>query len=507
MSTEVVWRPIPGSSQELAIDTRAHQTLYHGARGPGKTITQLMRFRRRVGLGYGSFWRGIILDKEFKNLADVVAQGNRFFPQFEDGCKWLSSASEYKWTWPTGEELLLRHAKKLSDYDNFHGHEYPFIGWNELTKHATLELYDKFLSTNRSSFTPELHTPKDKATGKYLTIDGKPLPRIPLEVFSTANPNGAGHNAVKRRFINPAPNGHLVKKDIEIFNPQTQRDEIFTTTQVAIFGSYRENPFLDPKYVAELNSITDPNLKAAWLYGNWDVISGGAFDDVFDMNVHRVPRFKVPDNWRVDRSFDWGSSHPFAVCWFAEANGEEVIMPDGSTFCPKPGSLIQLAEWYGATEIGANKGLKLSSGKIAEGIIAREISLMENGWIQTQPWPGPADNEISNVKDSEVDNVEVVMSKKGVRWTKSDKSNGARINGFQLFRDRLEASKLREGPGWYTMANNEATLDTIPNLPRDEDKPDDVDSDAEDHLYDAHRYRILAGSNRYATKLSITFPR
>jgi hypothetical protein len=68
---EAVWTPIPGSSQELAINSRAHITLYAGARGPGKTDTQLMRFRRNVGQGYGAFWRGVIFDREYKNLDDL----------------------------------------------------------------------------------------------------------------------------------------------------------------------------------------------------------------------------------------------------------------------------------------------------------------------------------------------------------------------------------------------------------------------------------------------------
>jgi hypothetical protein len=70
---DVVWEPIPGSSQEFALDSRCDHTLYHGTRGPGKTITQLMRYRRNVGIGYGSYWRGIIFDREFKNLSDLVA--------------------------------------------------------------------------------------------------------------------------------------------------------------------------------------------------------------------------------------------------------------------------------------------------------------------------------------------------------------------------------------------------------------------------------------------------
>lgn len=198
----VVWRPIPNTSQELAISSPAHHTLYCGARGPGKTITQLMRFRSRVGIGYGSYWRGIIFDREFKHLGDLLAQSKRFFPQFEDGAVWHNSAQEYKWVWPTGEELLFRHVKKLEDYDSFHGWEIPFIGWNELTKNPTPDLYDKFMSINRSSFNPEQHTPKRKEGNRYVydTQTTKPLPPIPLEVFSTTNPSGPGHGWVKERF-------------------------------------------------------------------------------------------------------------------------------------------------------------------------------------------------------------------------------------------------------------------------------------------------------------------
>lgn len=503
---EVIWKPIEGSSQELTLDTRCDHTLYHGTRGPGKTITQLMRFRRNVGIGYGSYWRGVIFDREYKNFGDIVAQSKRFFNAFDDGAKFLESASEYKWVWPTGEELLFRHAKKIADYDGFHGHEYPFIGWNELTKHPTGALYDKLMSTNRSSFVSELHTPK-LANGQYDTCDGKPLPPIPLEVFSTTNPSGPGHNWVKKRFINCAENGEVVRRTCIAFNPRTQQDEEVTKTQVAIFGSYRENIYLDVKYIAELDRLcaTDKNLRAAWLEGSWDVTAGGALDDVWSKEVHVKPRFVVPKSWRLDRGLDWGSSHPFSVGWFAEANGEEATLPDGSKFCPQAGSLIQFAEWYGTEEIGTNKGLKLSAPDVAQGIINREIALLEQGLIETQPWPGPADNQIRDVRESDVDTIEKKMSKKGVRWVESDKSPGSRRNGLQLMRDRLEASVRGEGPGLYFMVNCEASIETLPSLPRDEEKIDDVDTTAEDHCYDMVRYRVLKGNNRLAQKIKVTY--
>lgn len=501
----VVWQPIPGTSQEFAINTRCDHTLYHGARGPGKTITQMMFFRQFVGLGYGHFLRGIVLDREFKNLSDIRAQTERFFPQFEDGAKFLAGASEYKWVWPTGEELLLRHAKKLVDYDSFHGHEYPIIMWNELTKYPTSELYDKMMSTNRSSFLPEKHTPRHE-DGSYATADGLPLPPIPLKVFSTTNPSGPGHNWVKRKFITPAPNGVVQKTNVDIFNPQTQQNEVFVKTQVAIFGSYRENTFLPPSYVAELNSISDPNQRAAWLHGSWDVNAGGMFDDLWRGEVHVIQRFKIPSTWLIDRSFDWGSTHPFVVCWFAEANGEEVILPDGSGFCPPSGTLIMFAEWYGAEAVGMNKGLKMSAKDIALGIIKRETRFLEKKWITVKPRPGPADNQISNVRESDVDTIEKKMQDEGVTWTKADKSQGSRVNGCQIFRDRLEASLRGEGPGIYFMVNCNASIETIPSLPRDVDNPDDVDTSAEDHPYDAVRYRVAKGNNRLATKISVLYP-
>jgi hypothetical protein len=94
------------------------------------------------------------------------------------------------------------------------------------------------------------------------------------------------------------------------------------------------------------------------------------------------------------------------------------------------------------------------------------------------------------------------MAGKGIHWTESDKSPGSRRNGLQLFRDRLEASKTGEGPGIYFMRNCVASLETIPNLPRDPKKIDDVDTTAEDHPYDMTRYRVLASSNRYATSIN-----
>lgn len=522
-NTTVIWQPIANSSQELAIDARCHHTLYCGTRGPGKTLTQLMRFRRYVGIGYGQYWRGIIFDLEYKNLGDVIAQSKRFFYQFNDGAKFLESASQCKWVWPTGEELLFRHAKKLTDYERFHGHEYPFIGWNELTKWASRALYDKIMSTNRTSFTPSLHTPihmtkrgrkfvqeKDKYGNiVYDTVDGRPLPPIPLQVFSTTNSSGPGHGWVKRDFINVAPYGEIVKVTVPVFNPQTQQDEEVTRTQVTIFGSYRENIYLPPAYIAELDLSTqdNPNLKASWLEGSWDVTAGGALDDLWNSKLHVLQKFKIPKGWKIDRSFDWGSSHPFSVCWWAEANGEDAILPDGKVFNPPVGTLIQIGELYGSAKIGTNKGVMWSATEVARKIKAYERDVLSS-WINGPILSGPADNQIRDVREVDVDTIETKMSNVGVRWDRSDKSPGSRKIGLELIRERLGAvvHNHRHIPHLYFMQHCKASIELLPPIPRDPDNLDDVDSTSEDHIYDAVRYRVLKGRNRFAHSISVKQP-
>jgi hypothetical protein len=154
-----------------------------------------MDFRKLVGRGYGRFWRGVIFDKEYKNLDDLVAKSKKWFPQFNDGAFFKESPKDYKWTWPTGEELLFRAGYKETDYDSYHGHEYPFIGFNELTKQPSRKFYDAMHSCNRSSFLPLEHSP-DPAN---------PLPEIPLVFRSTTNPHGAGSQLGQKRIYRPRP--------------------------------------------------------------------------------------------------------------------------------------------------------------------------------------------------------------------------------------------------------------------------------------------------------------
>jgi hypothetical protein len=496
------WKPLAGS-QSLAISCPVDEVLYHGTRGSSKSAAQIAKFLGYVGRGYGKHWRGAIFDRGYKNLDDMIAKSLEMIPKVFPDAVFLASKADLMWKFKDGEVLMFRHCKTTKDYRQYHGQEFPFLGFNELTSYPTSEVYDLLRSCNRCGFIPEVHAP------------GKNLPDIPLITFSTTNPHGAGHNWVKKKFISPARAGEVVRVKSRIFNPRTQQDEDITTTQVAIFGSYRENKYLDPKYVAGLNAIKDPNKRRAWLGGDWDVTSGGALDDLWNERVHILPRFAVPNAWRLTRSFDWGSSHPFSVCFWAIANGEEVRLPSGKIFCPESGSLILFDEIYGGEEslnvstgqmeinYGSNKGLKLSAREVARRVVEKEQELAEDEWITESISPGPADNQINNVNESESGSIAKIMAKEGIEWTASDKSAGTRIAGLELIRSALENAVQGEGAGLYVMRNCQAFIETVPGIPRDEDKPDDVDTTSLDHIYDAVRYMLLDDKPVFASEVDI----
>lgn len=524
---EVAWKPLNGS-QSLVLSCPCDEVLFHGTRGCGKTATQIASYLSKVGIGYGAKWKGIIFDRGYKNLGDIITKSKEIIPKVFPNAQFLSSNDQLKWVFPDGEELLFRHIKRIDDYRDYHGHEYPWIGWNELTSYPTSELYDMMKSCNRSGFVSEIHSPnlteKDKSEIDLCKLLDEPipyriklkmLPDIPLVTFATTNPHGSGHAWVKKRFIDPSPAGVPVKRTSVVFNPQTQKEEEVTTTQVAIFGSYKENKYLAIKYVAFLNDIRDPMKRRAWLGGDWSITSGGALDDLWNPNKHILPRFIIPNNWKITRSFDWGSTHPFSVGFWAIANGESVKLPNGKNFCPAKGSLIRIHEIYGCEmtkdfsgkmvpAFGTNKGLRLSAREIARRIKEVQESLRDDGWINSNVQEGVADGQIFNVNESESDSIAQLMAKEGVTWYAADKSKGTRKNGLEMVRVALENAVQGEGAGLYVMNHCQAFIETVPSIPRDEDNMDDVDTTAEDHVYDEVRYMVLDDKPNFATSDSIS---
>lgn len=476
---DVVWQPQPGS--QAAFLSVPHQeifeVLYEGTRGPGKTDALLMDFAQHVGQGYGAAWKGVLFRRTYPELGDVISKSEKWFPLIWPKARFNKGGNF--WEWPSGEKLLFRHFNTEDDYKKYHGHEYPWIAWEELTNWPDDVGYTRMMSLCRSS-----------------------TRGMPRKYRATTNPYGPGHNWVKHRFklrgvprLGPGP--ILQMRD---------KDGNYLHNAVSIHGDITENKIMleaDPGYIARIRaSASNPAEMEAWLKGNWDVVAGGMFDDLWDPRVHIVPNFIVPASWMINRSFDWGSSRPFSVGWWAESDGTDLKLPDGTTMATVRGDLFRIGEWYGWTG-KPNEGLRMIASEIARGIVERELTLGIYGKVET----GPADSSIFTEENG--DSVangfmqEIVIGGRrypGIYWVPADKSPGSRILGWQAIRERMENSKTttrdgrvspREKPGLFVCQRCEdGFIRTVPKLPRDRRKPDDVHTEAEDHVGDETRYRI-----------------
>lgn len=454
--------------QALAFESEATEILFGGAAGGGKS--HLMRVR---AIALCSMISGLQVYL-FRRLSDDLYKNHMegaggFFAMLD---AWLISghvrfngSKNYLEFW-NGSKIWLCHCQHEKDVEKYRGAEIHVLLIDELT-HFTDKIY-RFLRA------------RCRLGGLAVPLELKG--RLPL-ILCGSNPSGVGHQFVKRTFVDFAPPLEVVR---------TPKSEGAMLRQF-IPSRLSDNPTQDPDYADRLAGLGDNALIRAMLEGDWNIVAGGALDDVWSGRCI-VPRFKVPSSWRVDRCFDWGSEHPFAVGWFAESDGTEAELEDGSIFAPPKGSIIQLGEWYGTEAIGTNKGLRLSSREIAKGIVEREQAFRSGGFISGDVMAGAADNQISNVIDKSVPTIAESMAKEGVRFTKSDKSAGSRVVGLNLMRDRLrEASKdYPESPALYFMDHCRASIAILPTLPRDDKKPEDVDTKAEDHVYDMVRYRVLA---------------
>lgn len=320
--------------------------------------------------------------------------------------------------------------------------------------------------------------------------------KLPL-IVGASNPGNIGHAWVKRTFISTAPPNTVFKANEE----DGGRLRTFIPSLLIDNKILMKN---DPDYSSRLKGLGDPILVKAMLEGDWDIVAGGAFDDVWSRKDIVIKPFSIPRSWKIDRSFDWGSTHPFSVGWWAEADGTEATLNDGRVWCPPPRSLIRINEWYGADKRRSNTGIKLSSSEIAKGILEREKKMLDSKLIQTKPKPGPADNQIRDVGEKGVPTIEKSMKLHGVSWTTSDKRPGSRVVGLNLIRDRMKESKkaMPEEPAFYIFETCLSSIEIIPILPRDPNKIEDVDTSTEDHIYDEIRYRVLATA-RPATSITM----
>ena len=389
--------------------------------------------------------------------------------------------SDNSFDFQNGSRIQLTHCQYDSDVLNYQGAQIGLLLLDEST-HLSAYVY-KFLRSRvrlGGLQIPDLDVQDN--TGKTIKLKSM-FPRI----ISGSNPGNVSHNFFKREFVVHGEEPWLAPK------------EDGGMTRQFIQSRIDDNPTLtenDPGYKDRVRGLGEDGMSDALLNGDWDIVCGGAVDDLWDTDVHVITGFDIPRRWKIDRSYDYGSSAPYAVLWYAESNGEEVIL-DGKVKSYPKGSLFVIAEIYGADK--NDEGLRETPYQVARKIKETEL---ESG-IRGRVMPGPADSSIFDTDRG--DSIASMMDESGINWYKADKSPGSRVNGLSLFRQRLRNSvdNPYDKPGIYFF--RKSTVDCrniIATMPRDEKKPEDVDTKSNDHFWDTLRYRLL-DSNRAAVSIQV----
>lgn len=437
----------------------ATEILYGGAAGGGKS--HLMRVAAMCWATAVPGLQVYLFRRTHPDLMKNHMEGPSGFPVLL--AKWTQTGlckinySQNFIEFRNGSKIFLCHCQHEKDVFKYQGAEIHVLMMDELTHFS--ETQYRFL--------------RGRVRLGGLQVPEPYAGRFP-RVLCGANPGGVGHNWVKLSWIDFAPPMEIRRAD---------RIEGGMLRQY-IPAKLEDNPTLlvnDPDYEHRLEGLGNPELVRAMRDGDWDIVAGGMFDDLWMRSNHVIPAFEIPTSWRVDRSFDWGSSKPFSVLWWAQSDG---TASKGERAYP-PGTLFLVNEWYGWNG-RPNVGLKMTAREIADGIREREREM------PFQVKPGPADSSIFDAENGVC--IADDMRKLGVEWTAADKSPGSRKNGWERMRQYLKASLAfpMEAPGLFVFEHCLQFIRTVPTLPRDEKKPDDVDTDAEDHAGDAARYRIMA---------------
>lgn len=456
--------------QAAAFMSPATEILYGGAAGGGKS--HLMRV---LAIAICTDVPGVQVYL-FRRLSDDIFKNHMAGPGgfFELLGPWLAtgyckfnSGKNFLEFW-NKSRIWLCHCQYEKDVAKYQGAEIHVLLIDELT-HFSQTIYRALRARCRLG---------------ALQVPERWKNRLPL-IVGGSNPGGIGHNWVKNTWINPKP-------ALEIW--RTVKEEGGMLRQF-IPAKLTDNPTMenDPDYADRLSGLGSRALVEAMLNGDWDIVAGGALDDVWTPRII-IPRFQVPRSWYVDRSFDWGSTKPFSVLWWAQSDGTEAVIRYSNglrrKFVAPKDSLIMINEWYGAK--GPNEGLRMPAFDIGQGIVEREKELAKD-WVLGPLHPGPADNSIDATIDPGEPTIAAKMKKAGISWRPSNKNPGSRKTGLDLMRAMLgEANKDHpEQPAMYIMDHCRNAIAHFPVLPRDPGNEDDVDSGAEDHDYDSARYRVL----------------
>jgi hypothetical protein len=261
----------------------------------------------------------------------------------------------------------------------------------------------------------------------------------------TANPGGVGAHWVKKRYISPAPpNDSFLGAD--------------GITRKFIPARLQDNPYLayDGRYEQMLKSLP-PAQRKQLLEGDWDVAEGAAFTE-FERPLHVIAPFEIPIHWERIKGIDYGYASESCCIWGAVD--------------PSDGTLIIYRELYRKGLLGTELAQLLTEMEISDPMSVRGV-LDTACWSRTGT-TGPTVGE--------------TLVRAGHKLRPADKN---RIAGKIQIHEYLKLQNSGR-PRIQIFNTCPNLIRELQSIPLDKNNPEDVDTHASDHAYDALRYLVMA---------------
>ena len=433
----IVFKPNDGPQTDYLASSE-REVLYGGAAGGGKSYATLADPLR--SLNHKDF-SGLLVRHTTEELRELIQKSQELYPKAIPGIKWSERKSQ--WVTPRGGRIWMSYLDKDQDVMRYQGQAFNYIAFDELTQWSTPFAWNYMRSRLRSA-----------------------APELGLYMRATTNPGSVGHQWVKKMFIDPAqPNESFWATDIET-GDRLEYPRGHTKEGQPLFkrrfipASLFDNPYLAESgdYETMLLSMPEHQRKQL-LEGDWDVNEGAAFSE-FNRKIHVVEPYDIPNSWAKFRACDYGYGSWTGVVWFAVSPSEQLVV---------------YREMYVT---------KVTATDLADMILEAEAGdgTMRYGVLDSSLWHKRGDTGPSLAEQ---------MIMKGCRWRPSDRSKGSRVSGKNEIHRRLQVDEFTEEPQLVFFSTCTNCIAQIPSLPLDKRNPEDVDTNAEDHLYDAIRYGIM----------------
>ena len=270
-------------------------------------------------------------------------------------------------------------------------------------------------------------------------------PEITPYMRCTANPGGVGATWVKKRYVDPYPPN-------ESF---TGEDNL---TRKFIPARLDDNPYLaeDGRYEEMLKALP-PTQRKQLLEGNWDVNEGAAFTE-FEQDVHVITPFEIPISWERTKGIDYGYASESSCVW--------------GTIDPSDGTLIIYRELYQKGLTGVDLGDRITQMELSDPYSVQGV-LDTAAWARTGT-TGPTVGES--------------LIRAGHKLRRADKN---RIQGKIQIHEYLKVQQSGR-PRLQIFNTCPNLIRELQSIPLDRSNPEDVDTHAPDHAYDALRYLIMS---------------